>query len=271
MSYFERLYCGRSADIAKALPEAYPELPYALLAKLLRKKDVFVNGKRTATGMIFPGDSLDLFCAPGMISLQVLYRSQEVLAVYKPKGVASDGEYSFASLVRYVYPEARLMHRLDTNTDGILLFARTEQAYAVLFEAMRTHEIIKFYRARVHGKWALGSYTLRGHLFKDSKLGKVKIYDTPVKGSVKVSCDVTVVGTEGNTSHVVVRLSGGKTHQLRAQLAHSGHFILGDGKYGDDRINKAMGFSKQLLTAYAIEFAFEKDVLGLNGVKILLP
>lgn len=269
--YFARQYDYPDKPILKGLVLVYPELPYALLAKLLRKKDVFVNGKRADEGAtLHGGDQLDLFCAPDMIGLKVLYRDDNILALYKPKGVASDGDRSFETLAAYVFGDVRLLHRLDTNTDGVLLFALNDLAYDVMRKGMQDGSIIKFYRARVWGKMPLVNRTLHGYLFKDRVKGRVSISDSKVKGSVPVEAEVHPLGYEGNSTHVELVLHGGKTHQLRAQLAHDGHFILGDGKYGDDRINRKEGFGKQLLTAYGIKFDFREDKLGLNGVEITI-
>lgn len=269
--YFAREYTYSDKPILKGLVLLYPELPYALLAKLLRKRDVFVNFSRASEDCkLRMGDRVDLFCAPDMVGLKVLYRDDNLLALYKPKGVASDGERSFETLAAYCFGDVKLLHRLDTNTDGILLFALNERAYEILRAGMQDKQITKYYRARVWGKMPMGERTLSGFLFKDSVKGKVRISDVKVKGSVPVSCVVRPVGYEGNTTHVELILHGGKTHQLRAQLAHDGHFILGDGKYGDDRINREFGFGKQLLTAYGVRFDFHPDPLGLNGVEILL-
>ena len=269
--YFKRTYTHSDKPISKGLILVYPELPYGLLVKLLRKKDVFVDGVRVGEGAILhTGEVVDLFLAPKMIDVKVVYQDDNLLALYKPKGVASDGEYSFESLVRYVFGEVTLLHRLDTNTDGILLFSKTARAYEILRQGMQDGSITKYYRARVWGKMPLVDRTLKGYLFKDSVKGKVRISDAKVKGSVLVECQVHPLSYEGNSTHVELTLHGGKTHQLRAQMAHDGHFILGDGKYGDDRVNRMLGFSKQLLTAYRVTFHFANDTLGLNKLDISL-
>ena len=272
MSYFLRVYGGEDKPIGKVLGQVYPELPYALLARLLRQKDVKVDGVRVKESHIVSrGSTLDLFCTPAMVRLVEVYRDDNVLVLYKPKGVESDGEHSFASLAAYVYgDEVRLMHRLDTNTDGLLLFAIGRRAYDLLYAAMREHRIVKYYRARVHGTW--GEPTcLAGYLSKDADAGKVRIYDAPKEGAVDVRCWVTPVARGRDSTLVDVRLEGGKTHQLRAQLAHAGHFILGDGKYGVDAINAAMGYKRQQLTAYRLRFDMPGDPLGLNDKDIVLP
>lgn len=270
--YFKRVYKGEPRPIGKVLGAVYPEMPFALLEKCLRRRDVFADGKRVAAGTVVSrGCTLDLFCTPAMVAVREVFRNEDILAVYKPKGVPTDGEYGFSSLIRYKYgQDMQLLHRLDTNTDGIVLFACNHQAYALLYEAMRTHRVFKYYRARVWGVYH-APVVLRGYLLKDAEAGRVRILDIPSMGAVEVACQVTPIAQEVETCTVDIMLKGGKTHQLRAQLAHDGHFILGDGKYGDDRINARMGYKRQQLTAYKVCFDMPDDPLGLNGVTIKLP
>ena len=98
-----------------------------------------------------------------------------------------------------------------------------------------------------------------------------RVYDAPRSDAVKVTCEVVASRYRAPVSEIEILLHGGKTHQLRAQLAHSGHFIVGDGKYGDDRINKRLGYTKQQLTAIKLGFALSYDPLGYNGRTIELP
>lgn len=271
MSYFERVYTGQTKSIGKVLSVVYPELPYALLMRLLRNKDVFVNAARVKeNATVSSGSTLDLFCAPAKLALRVVYSDDNLLALYKPKGVSSDGPCSFEGLASYAFGPVTLLHRLDTNTDGILLFARNDVAYEVLRRGMQSHEIIKTYMARVYGKMPLTPCVLTGYLRKDKVAGRVTVTDRPLPGAAAVQCKVRPLSYDGNTTYVELELCGGKTHQLRAQLAHCGHFILGDGKYGDDKINRRYDAKKQLLTATKIQFAFDNDVLGLNRIVISL-
>ncbi len=271
MSYFERVYRGQEKSIGKVLCTVYPELPYALLMRLLRNKDVFVNGVRAKeNATVQSGNTLDLFCAPAMLALRVVYSDSNILALYKPKGVASDGPCSFEGLAAYAFGGVTLMHRLDTNTDGILLFARNATAYEVLRRGMQSHEVIKTYMARVYGKMPMTPCVLTGYLRKDKAAGRVTVTDRPMSGATPVQCKVRPLSYDGNTTYVELELCGGKTHQLRAQLAHCGHFILGDGKYGDDQINRRYDAKKQMLTATKIQFAFDNDVLRLNHTVISL-
>jgi len=260
-----------NGSISKVLGQIYPELSYNFLMKLLRKKDVFLNGKRAAENSVVKmGDELDLFLRPDLVPIKVVFKNEDIMAVYKPKGVQSDGEPSFSSLVKYVYPSSILMHRLDTNTDGLLLFALNSKAEKIVGQAMKTGMIQKEYKAVVYGEVDWKDKTLIGYLVKDPLKGKVRIYDHNLKGAERVELKASTKSIKDGTTTLSVIICGGKTHQIRAQLAAAGYFILGDGKYGDDRINKLYNKKSQELTAVKLSFKLDDDVLGLNDVVISL-
>ena len=262
-NYFTRIYRGEPKRLSKALALLYPDLSYRILEGLLDRRDVFVDGVRAEkNALIADGQSVSLYITPSLLRIRTIYQNENILLLYKPKGIESDGEMSFAGLARFCFGDVMLMHRLDTNTDGLLLFAKTQQAYDVLYRAMKEGRIIKYYRALVYGE--MHPCELQGYLFKDSKEGRVYIADEPSRGAVKVTCRVVNSLFQNGVSQIEIELHGGKTHQLRAQLAHSGHFILGDGKYGDDRINRTMGYKKQQLTAYRMVFCLPDNILGLE-------
>ena len=138
--------------------------------------------------------------------------------------------------------------------------------------AFKNRTVDKFYMARVYGKLAVKKARLTAYLYKDAKNSEVKIYDTQVSGSVKIITEYEVVKEVENTSLLSVKLITGKTHQIRAHLAHIGHFIVGDGKYGDNQINKQLKQKRQNLTAYKTIFHFDKTspLFELDGVEIIL-
>ena len=268
-NYFSRSYRGEARRLVKALAELYPELSYDALMRLFRKKDISVNGKSAAPETIISkGDNVSLYLRPAEIKLKEIYSDGNILILYKNKGVVSEGEYSFEGLIKYKYgADVRLTHRLDTNTDGLLIFAYGEAVYRAVYDAMRDKNIEKYYYARVHGRVADKEKTLRGYLSKDSEKGVVRIYDRPTKGAEYVEMYFKTLSYSDGASLLDVKLLGGKTHQIRAQLAHYGHFILGDGKYGNDTINRRYRCKKQLLTAYKIVFntGNSEQLAYLNG------
>ncbi|NCA67538.1 MAG: RluA family pseudouridine synthase [Clostridia bacterium] len=259
--YFKRAYKGKEQSLTKVLQSLFCDLQYNELMKLLRKKDVFVNGKRVSSDILIKdGDSLELYYQPSQISVREIYSDDNILVVFKNKGMISDGDYSFEGLMKYKYGDnCELMHRLDTNTEGLLMFSRNKKAYNELRQAMKDEKIDKYYYAKVNGKVKDKEKILQGYLKKDSAKGMVKVYDKPVEGADYVEAYIKTLSYEGETTQLEVRISGGKTHQIRAQLAHYGHFIIGDGKYGNDEINRRNNTKKQQLTAYKLVFKLDNS------------
>lgn len=267
--YFSRV-ANKSGKLSKVLPNIYPELPYNFLMKLLRKKDVKVNGRGVSDINVSVGDNISLFLKPNAVPLEVVFENEHIFCVKKPKSLISDGAYSLASLAEYVFPNSQMLHRLDTNTTGLVLFAKNNEVFEFLQNAMQEGKIEKTYQATVYGEVSFKNTLLKGYFLKDPSKGRVKIFDTSVKGSVPVSIIANTISQKDGLSVLRITLHNGKTHQIRAQLAHKGCFIIGDGKYGDDRINKMYGYTSQELVAVGLKFNFSNDQFGLGGVEIKL-
>lgn len=258
--YFERIspVCGQLNRVVEKL---YPELSYNFLMKLIRKKEVSVNGKKSSEGSeVKKGDAISIYLKPFAVPIDYKYKDDNFVVVYKPKGVASDGEHSFSSLVDYALNGAILLHRLDTNTDGLLMFARNPKSEKLFLEGMKAGEIDKYYKATVYGDVLSSKGTFTDYLVKDSSKGRVKIYNHPINGSDRVTLDYRVLSIKDGLTELEVLIHGGKTHQIRAQLAFHGMFIIGDGKYGDDRINKLYKKKSQELTAYKLHIHLKEEV-----------
>ena len=266
-SYFSRV-AKKSGKLSKVLPSVYPELPYNFLMKLLRKKDVKLNGKGVSDVNVSVGDNLSLFLKPNAVPLEIVFENEQIFCVKKPKSLISDGVYSLASLAEFVFPNSQMLHRLDTNTSGLVLFAKNSEVFDYLQNAMQEGKIEKTYQATVYGEVSFKNSLLKGYLLKDASKGRVKIFDSAVKGSVPVSIVANTISQKDGLSVLKITLHNGKTHQIRAQLAHEGCFIIGDGKYGDDRINKMYGFTSQELKAVGLKFNFSSDPFGLGGLEI---
>ena len=230
------------------------------------------NGKRVSKDITLNvGDSVDVYYdgVKKQLELKVLLSECGVLAIDKPCGITS---IDFEGQVKTIYDTAVLVHRLDRNTSGILLFALDSKAEQELLKTFKNRTIRKFYTAEVYGKVEKDSDLLTAYLVKDSDNSLVKIYDTEVKGSEKILTGYEVVERRENSTVLSVELFTGKTHQIRAHLAHIGHFIIGDGKYGKNAINETFKAKTQRLTASKVVFAFDKSspLYPLNGKTIQL-
>ncbi len=232
-------------------------LSFSTLNKLLRKKDIKVNGVRVSEDKILSsGDVVTVYYdGEKEISYKTLYVDDNVWVVIKPKGVTSEDFYKILNTDGSVY----FCHRLDRNTDGIMLFARNEKAYNEILSGFKNRTFEKIYLAKVYGVMDKKEDILEGYLFKDVKNSKVTIYDRKVKGSLPIKTKYKVIESDGVTSTLEVSLLTGRTHQIRAHLAYAGHFVLGDGKYGSEAVNRSLGIKKLQLTAIKLILYFQKE------------
>lgn len=142
---------------------------------------------------------------------------------------------------------------------GLVLFAKNENTLKILLNSFKNKEIEKHYRCIVCNIPKKKKETLKAYLFKDNKKSIVYISDSKLKGyqEIKTSCTVLDSNLKQNISFLDVELHTGKTHQIRAHLAHIGCPILGDGKYGINKINKKFNCNHQLLVSYSLKFHFK--------------
>ncbi|MEG0372038.1 MAG: RluA family pseudouridine synthase, partial [Clostridium sp.] len=147
-------------------------------------------------------------------------------------------------------------NRLDKNTEGLVIFAKTYEALKGVNEAIREGNVKKYYMALICNKPREGRHI--AHIQKDRRANKSRIYDGPVKDSKEIITDVTIIDTVGQFSQVEIDLITGKSHQIRAHLAHMGCPLIGDFKYGDKKVNSFFqnkyGVEDQMLVAYKIIF-----------------
>lgn len=247
-------------------------MSYSLVMKLIRQKDVKINGERTNKDVtVAKGDEISVYTtAYDNRAENILFEDENVLAAVKPKGITSE---DFYDLIKKTHPTAFFVHRLDRNTDGIMLFALTPAANDELLKGFKNRTFKKYYSARVYGTFDKKEGTLEAYLLKDEKKSEVKIFDEPKKSAVKIITRYEVLSEDGETSLLNVELVTGKTHQIRAHLAHVGHPLIGDGKYGYKSINDRFKEKTQSLTAYKTELGFGKEspLFYLNGKTFTLP
>ncbi len=234
------------------------DLTFANLMKALRKKDVKVNGKRISQDVnLSVGDKVDIFYDAKILKMyDVLYKDQNVLVINKQSGFTSESVFE---QIDSEYENASFIHRLDRNTSGIMIFSLSDLATNELLKGFKDRTFEKEYTATVVGKLPNKQDTLTAYLVKDEESALVKIYDKKVKGSVLIKTGYTVLEQTQDLSIVSVTLYTGKTHQIRAHLAHIGNPILGDGKYGDFEMNNKYNAKSQHLSATKLTLHFDKN------------
>lgn len=270
-----RAYRGEEKPIKRILPELFKEIPYSEICALLRRKDVKVDGKRVSDGNFLVSAGSEIIIYPRIKkSVVVVYEDERILVCNKPKGIPTTGDDSYETLVKAEKGDSLVvMHRLDTNTDGLLLFAKDKVAEEEIFKAIKDGKIEKGYIAEVYGHPRVQGETTLHFFYKKNEEEKRGVISKEARaGFLPVEITIRVLREKEETSVLRVTLHKGKMHQIRAMLAAYGYFIVGDGKYGNDQINKCLGFKKHLLTATELIFHFpdSSPLFYLNNKKISL-
>ncbi|MCD8358020.1 MAG: RluA family pseudouridine synthase [Oscillospiraceae bacterium] len=282
--------------------KAVPLLPDSLLQKYIRLKRIKVNGKGAKRDCrICAGDTVQLyindeFFAPpreenaylkiGVPRLDIVYEDGNILLADKKPGVLchSAGKWDYNTLIANIQAHAcqngdwkpreenafapALCNRIDRNTGGIVIAAKNADALRILNEKLRSREIDKRYLCAVHGLPKPAEGRLEGYIFKDAKRNQVYVRDDPEKGAKTAVTDYRVLQSRNGLSLVECRLHTGRTHQIRAQMAHAGWPLLGDGKYGSERRDKAFDAPHgQALYSYYLRFDFQTDAGSLNYLR----
>ena len=263
----------------RAILDNYPNLSSNTLYKALRKKDIRVNNKRVCKNIVVHTDDvIKVFICDELIenipNFSIVYEDDFILVADKPINLEVTGENSLTTSLEKNYFFIKPCHRLDRNTTGLVLFAKSQEALDILLDKFKHHEIEKHYLATIYGRMPKHQDRLEAYLFKDNKKSLVYISDVPKKGYQKIITSYKVIkeNTNDNTSVLDINLETGRTHQIRAHLAHIGFPIIGDGKYGRNEINKKFKQKTQLLESYSLKFNFktESGILAyLNGTEII--
>lgn len=276
----------------KFIMKSLPELPKSLMYKMIRKKDIKINGKRCEISTkINCGDVISVYVAEKFCStdkdkkfqfldaqpnIDVVYEDDNILIINKPAELAvhCDNEQETDTLInrvkKYLYdsgaynPETEnsfapaLCSRLDKNTIGLVTAAKNAVSLRLVNEAIRNGNVTKIYHCITSCPPKQNDIISAYHV-KNEKNNMVKITSEPSEYTKPIKTGYKVLRSDGKLSLLEVTLYTGRTHQIRAHLAFIGCPVLGDNKYGDLETNRQYNMFTQALCAYSLKFNFDEN------------
>ena len=284
----------------KYLKKYLKEAPGSFIYKMLRKKNIVLNGKKAdGTEKISAGDEIKMFFSEETLQkftgealssavtfpqkeLDILFEDEDILIINKPAGELSQkAEVKDVSMNEYALGylqkcgavtedslkvfKPSVCNRLDRNTSGILIVAKTYQGAREFGEALQKRSVRKFYCCIVKGE-VKKSEIIDGYLLKNERTNKVEIFHEKREGASEIHTAYEPVKRENGLTLLEVHLITGRTHQIRAHLSSIGHSILGDPKYGDRKLSEKYKVKYQLLHACRLELdGFTGDFAKYNG------
>ncbi|MED5619535.1 RluA family pseudouridine synthase [Ideonella sp. BN130291] len=265
-------------------------VPKTLVYRVIRSGEVRVNkGRAAADTRLALGDEVRVppvrvadrsHKAPAPArEFPVLFEDEHLLCVDKPAGVAVHGgsgvSFGVIEQLRQARPQAKfleLVHRLDKETSGLLLIAKKRSALTALQDQFRSRETGKTYAALVRGSWPANRKVIDVALHKfltGEGERRVRAVDADADEGKRSITLVQVVQSLRDFSLLDVTIKTGRTHQIRVHLAHEGHPIVGDDKYGDFELNKALargqavpGLRFERMFLHARRLAFDHPASG---------
>lgn len=287
----------------KYLGKLLPKAPSSFFYKMLRKKNITLNGRKAeGKEKLAVGDKVSLFLSNETFTgfqterkedeylgayqklkgIKIVYESEHMLLADKFAGIlAQKAKGSDVSvnewLIGYLLNKREISesglstykpsvcNRLDRNTSGLIICAKSLAGSQRLNELIKQRRIRKFYRLFVKGS-ITKEENLEGYLIKDERNNKVTISPGKVKNSSYIKTRYYPLEKFSDMTYLEAELITGKTHQIRAHMASVGHPLLGDYKYGNrcfnDKYKERYGISSQLLHAYRLEFPEDELLFG---------
>lgn len=260
------------------------DVPQWAVKEAMKNRDVRIDGARVKGDVrVQEGQEIRVYWPKAALaektkkSVPVVFEDEHIILIDKPQGVASQNEENplagDSALTRVIAmqeeagnktDQIHLCHRLDVQTGGLLLFVKDDEAFEAALEAFSERTIQKFYTCRVKGCPTQKEAVLHAYLRKDAQLARVSVTAYPARGSQEIVTGYRVVEA-GEQARLEVELITGRTHQIRAHLAHIGHPILGDDKYGDRSLNRELGVRRQQLWATKLIMQAGGALAYLNG------
>ena len=277
--------------LVKLLGAYLKEAPNSFFYKMLRKKNITLNGKKAdGTEKLKCGDEIRLFLSDEtyekfagkvqpkekfpMAKLNIVYEDSNVIFINKPAGMLSQksvpsdvslNEYLLGYLEKsgeWKQEESKafrpsVCNRLDRNTSGMVICGKSMAGLQQMAALLKDRSLHKYYLCLVKGVMTESQH-LEGYLLKDENSNQVKIFQKETEGAAHIITEYEPLYTEGETTLLKVTLVTGKSHQIRAHLSSIGHPIIGDPKYGDRKVNASFrethGIKNQMLHAWKLTF-----------------
>lgn len=270
-----------ATTLEKYLRRAWPLLPGHVLRAALKKRDVRVNGARAdGAQLVRGGDALAIYIDESYLAPppEILWTDEKLVAAVKPQGLPVDvdrdgvGADTLLARLQRRWPEAKLCHRLDAQTGGIVLAAADDAVWRQAFEAFRSHGVEKHYRALALGDFERPEGTLNAFLVKDAARATVRVVRRPTGGAKPIETRYRVLdrAAEG-LWRVELEPVTGRTHQLRAHMADFGHPLLGDDHYGDRAANRRYHCTRLCLWHARLDVPADSPLVDYRGMYFSAP